>query len=217
MTQKLGYLYLKCKICDDTHLYTCSKHEVVALETEWKNNDENTSFLSEKPELHKEYNVLLKASVKIDLDNNFWSIYMHPNAQSNGIESEDDIQSIRLCLCKPIEIMYVNAATALVRIKVVKYVDLNHDLKLNDPKIEWLDVLDAQSKSRSYYRVTNFSQYTLIDINFESDLGLTLIVYKEKSRSKIVAFNEWDFHKNLWYLCAKELTKPQEKQYGIQH
>lgn len=217
LTKKLDKIYLKCNICDEAHIYSLNPHEIVALESEWRNHDSSLSLLTKKPDVGIISNVLLKSPLKLNLNKNFWSVFMNPNAQLNGIESENDIQSLRFCLCKPLGIINTDNSSAFIEIMVIKYVDLEHQLKLNNPQIGWLTLLNEASNSKTYYNVENFKNHALININIESDLGLTVIVKKENGMSKIVAVNEWDFHRNLWYLYTGELTKEQEEKYGINY
>ena len=108
MTKKPDRIFLKCRVCNEAHHYKVRKGEVTALEVTWKGNAEDTSLWSVKPDLKAALVVLLKAPLQIDLQKSFWSIYMNPDAQLNGIESEEDIQSIRFCRCKPRKVIYTN-------------------------------------------------------------------------------------------------------------
>lgn len=217
MTKKSNEIYLKCEVCEDAHIYQLNDQEIIALDAGWYSIEENQNLIAEKPMLNREYELSLKGPLKIDLNNNFWSIYMNPNAYLKGFETENDILSVGFCLCKPVRVIDTNDRTALVRIKLVNKVDLNHSLDLKPYPSRLLEELNSLSQSSRYCKVENFRDYTLIIANMESDIGLTVIVKKENGISKIVAINEWDFHKNIWYSSTSELSKEQEEKHNIQY
>ncbi|MBL3659000.1 hypothetical protein [Fulvivirga sediminis] len=210
-------IYLKCSLCSDAHSYQLADNFVVAIESEWKSVLKGEYLLSKKPENGEEYELIINGPLKLSFRDNFWSIYMSPNAQLNGIEDESDIASISFCLNKPLEVISLDEMTATLKIKVVEVIEMSRSIKTKNPDISWMGLLKYQSESKTYYQIENYSRYSLININIQSDLGLVLIIEKDNYQSWIVAVNEWDFHKNLWYTYSKELTKEEEIRYGIQH
>ena len=209
-------IHLKCNLCSDAHIYQIADNYIVAVESEWKSNIAGEYLLSKKPEKGKEYELLIHGPLKLNPRDNFWSIYMSPNAQLNGIENESDVASITFCLNKPLEIISIDANTVNLKVELIDIIEMSNTVKRENPDMSWMSLLKDQSESRTYYYIENFSKYSLIDINIQSDLGLTLIIEKVSSHSWIVAVNEWDFHKNLWYAYSKKLTKEEEIKYGIQ-
>ena len=217
MTTKIENINLKCNLCDDAHTYELDSQSIIALEAEWKSSDSNENLLSEKPNLNSVYNILIRGPLKINLKKKFWAFYVEPLSQLNGIETEQGIDSICFCLCETVNIIDIHELTVSLKVKDIERRDLNQTNDLRKSDIGWITLLEKTDSSSHYYEIQNFIIYSLIDINIESDIGVTVIVKKNKSKSKIVAVNEWDFHRNLWYLFEEELTKEQELKYGIQH
>ncbi len=208
-------IYLKCKHCKEAHSYKPGDNFIVAIDGEWKQIE--GEYLSDKPLDYEEYEFKIHGPLKLGLRDNFWSVFMNPDVRSNGFENEQDIRSVCFCLVKPLELMAVDDDSARLKVRVVKTVEMNSLGITENPEISWMPLLEEHSESRKYYHVENHPVFSLIDINIESDLGLTLIVEKKDSKSRIVAVNEWDFHKDLWYYYCKDITKEEELKYGIQH
>lgn len=210
-------IYLKCSSCSDAHSYQLADNFVVAINSEWKSEIEGEGLLSNTPEKDKEYELLINGPLKLNCRDNFWSIYMSPNAQLNGIEDESDIASIRFCLNKPLEIVSLDGIAVRLKARVVEVIEMSKSIRTKNPNISWMGLLKDQSERKTYYHLENYSRFSLVNINIQSDLGLILIIEKVNFQSWIVAVNEWDFHKDLWYACSKRLTKEEEIKYGIQH
>ncbi len=214
MTEKYNAIYLKCSACEDAHNYESNDQEIIALEAGWYTL-ESKSLLAEKPTLNQEYEVFLNGPLQLNLTNNFWSIYTNPHAHLEGFETEKDIQSVEFCFCEPIGVIETNDHTALVKIKVLKKVNLVHALKLKPFPARLLEEFNSLSPSSRYCNVDNYKEYALIIANMEGDIGLTVIVKKEYAKNSIVAINEWDFHKNIWHSSSEKLSKEQSDKFGI--
>lgn len=210
-------IYLKCNRCNDAHLYQINENTIVVLEAEWREVSKNGCLLAHKPKVGYEYQLLIQGPLKINLNNSFYSVYMNPNAAQNGFESEDDIQSICFCLNQTLEVVSTTESSVLLKARVISVHELSERGNLDNPEVDWMKLLPENLVESDYYQVSNFENYTLIDFNFQSDLGLILVIKKQNSQSWIVAVNEWDFHKNLWYSCSRKLTKEEEDKYGTRH
>lgn len=210
-------IYLRCNLCDDAHSYQLNHHVIIAINTVWKSDVEGEYLLSNQPEPNSEYEVIIHGPLKLNLRDNFWSIYRSPNATLNGFENEADVASIRFCLNSPLEIVSSDANTVNLKVKVIKLVEMASSTSFDNPQVSWMNLLENHSASGNYYQIENFFRYSLININIQSDLGLVLIVEKNDNQSWIVAANEWDFHKNLWYAYSKKFSKEEEVKYGIVH
>ena len=152
---------------------------MTALEGEWHHIGEER-LLPEPPELEKEYEVQIGEALKAQ--QTLWSVYMRPYAQLNGFESESDISSILFCQCRLTEIMDANAHKTRIKAVVVDVVGLPKPEVENLVPLQ-ITLLEEQAISKRYYRVENYYNFTLIDVNIQSDLGITAIVRKQDTRS----------------------------------
>jgi hypothetical protein len=211
------FINLKCKSCNKSQEYIPNNEFVQALEPLWYSLSNKNNLLPTIPKVFLKYYIHLKPPLKLKTKNKFWSVYLYPNAIINGIETEEDIKSLRFCLCEIIDIIELNKNKAFVKIKIHKIIELKNDVYCKSPNFSWLKLLDDSMllKRNGYFK--NFKKYSYINIDVEGDLGLRVIVKKENKKSLIVAVNEWDFHLDLWSLCSIKLTQLDELNFGIKH
>lgn len=208
---------MKCKTCKGTHGYELRADAVVALEGEWRGKLDAETLMDRAPEAFDDCWLNLKGPLKIDLTEPFWCVYMAPLPFWNGLETEEEVKSIRFCLCKTLGMLPPTDSELKVEVRVLEVLDLDHKEALSPPDFHWLEILNSQSPNDRTFSATHFPSYSLLDVNVQSDLGVTAIVRKENGNAMVVAVNDWDFHRNLWYLCAETLDKEREERYGIRH
>ncbi len=210
-------IYLKCNLCDKSHEYIYSDSEYNAIEVEWISPNENFHLLEIEPNRGNKYKVNLIPALTLNTINPFWAVYLNPNSALNGIENEMDLKDIRFCKCQTEKIIESNNDRALLEIKVLEVKNIDDLLTDKTPNIQWKTLMNDEGSFRRYGTTENFKSYSYIDVNIESDLGISAIVKKENNVSHLVAINQWDFHLNEWKLCRISLSKEDEKKYGIQH
>lgn len=213
--ERLRIIKLQNSLCGKIPIYQFNQQIVQALDPLWMDKNSNDLLLPTIPKINNTYNLILTSSLEIDLSRQFWSIYLPPNATLNGIKNEEDIQTIHFCKVQPIGLLQKKKETAIIRIKVVDSIDVKQAVHYKNPIIEWIILLENNHGQINYYDTTNFENYAIVEINIESDLGLTIIVKKEPHQCYIVAVNEWGFHRNYWYLYHRKLSPQTLKKYGI--
>ncbi|MAQ75239.1 MAG: hypothetical protein CL613_02765 [Aquimarina sp.] len=112
----------------------------------------------------------------------------------------------------------MNEKQASIEIKVLDIKETYGLNTIHKPNIQWKTLMDDGESFNKYGSIINFKSFSYIDVNVQSDLGISAIVKKERNRtSHIVAINQWDFHLNEWILCKIPLNQEEERKYGIQH
>ena len=211
-------IYLKCNLCDKSHEYRYSDSEYNAIDVEWISPDPKFHLLTTKPIVDENYLVNLKPPLTLRTDNLFWAVYLNPNSSLNGIETEQDLKDIRFCKCQINKIIDSNDKQASIEIKVLDIKETDGLKTHHKPNIQWKTLMDDRDSFNRYGSIENFKSYSYINVNIESDLGISAVVKKGENRtSQIVAINQWDFHLDEWILCKVPLNQEEEKKYGIQH
>ena len=218
MTEKI---YLKCNDnCQSFYQYELNNANIIALTGQWRNEASKggirNGLLSTKPAIDNVYQLTISGALKIDLSENFWVLYFDPYTTFEGIESDDAINNLTICLCQQVEVFEIQEKSVRLSVKVLQIKTITDSFDISETEYNIIPFLDDHVTSR-HYHVENFDNFSLLVINYESDIGWTYIVSKKDSKSTIVAVNSWDFHQNTWELINKELTNEQEKRYGIKH
>lgn len=204
-------LHLKCKLCHEVHDYQFDNNKIIAIEAAWKNPKQSTILLANPPKESEIYELYLSSPIRINLDDLFWVVYQNPFAHYNGYEKAADIKDVRFCLCKAIEVKNFTEHKATLFIKVIQCLDLDHQRAIEHPSPEQLVFLQSKINSR-YCETLNFKNYILLEINIEGDLGMSIFLQKKENTHRIVAINEWSFHRNVWYLLwSEDLLKSRKK------
>jgi len=211
-------IYLKCNLCDKSHEYQYSDSEYNAIEVEWISPKQEFHLLTTTPIVDENYLVNLTSPLTLRMDNLFWAVYLNPYSSLNGIEKEQDLKDIRFCKCQINKIIELNDQQASIEIKILDIKKTDGLKTHHKPNIQWKTLMDDGDSFNRYGSTENFKSFSYIDVNVESDLGISAVVKKEENRtSQIVAINQWDFHLDEWILCKIPLNKEEEKKYGIQH
>jgi len=208
-------IYLKCSLCDKSHQYEYSDSTFNAIEADWVSNDESFHLLASLPETGEKYIINLHPPLTIRTNEPFWTVYLNPISMLNGIESEQDLKDIRFCKCKTNKILKSNETSASIEIEVLETIQvdgLKNDFK---PLSQWLTLMEDEDSFERHGATENFSNFSYIVINIQSDFGIDAIIKKENNKSYIVAINQWDFHINEWILCRIPLNIEDEKKFGI--
>ena len=208
-------IHLKCQRCDQAHEYTLSDEYIIAITAQWQAEPPAEGLLPSPPHIKQTYTIKLSGPLKIDLNLPFWATYFDPLSEYNGIETEEGMLNMRFCLCETQQVLEQTDTHLLLEIVVLKCQAVTTSTYRQRPEIGMMSLLESSASASPY--VLNFKRYSMIDINIQSDLGLTVLIEKSNSISNIVAVNEWDFHIDAWYLYTEKLSSEKEKQYGIQH
>ena len=206
--------------CNQFYHYTLDNFFPVALTAEWRNDESKVGMwgglLPQRPEIGKNYELLIQGSLEIDLSENFWAAYFNPYTTHEGIVDEIGINSLAFCLCRKTAIIEINEKSILLNVEILDILDLTFSDKL--PKTEYKSSIQLDKEVESpYFYIDNFNKFSLIIINVQSDIGWTFIISKQNFSSRIIAENFWDFHQNIWQFNNEILTKEQEARYGITH
>jgi hypothetical protein len=213
---------LKCGIenCTQYYEYKYDEYGIIAITAQWRNEQSKNGIwaglLPEKPSTGEKYELFIQTAIKIDLSEKFWVIYFEPYSAHEGLDTENGICSIQFCLCNKISVKEIGISAAKIEIEVLKTVDIQQYVGLPATINEISTHIDEQINS-SYYSIVNFEKYSLISINYQSDLGWNYIIGKKDGKSKIIAENHWDFHQDIWKIVHEDITKEQEEKYGIQY
>jgi hypothetical protein len=205
-------IYIPCTHCSFTPEYQGGGEGIVALEGQWWEKDRPELLLGEPPKTGELYSITLHGPLKINVGENFWVLFMEPLSVLNGLDTEEGIDSIRFCRCRKEQILSRQQATITLLVRVLEIKDLGNQPAPFPPPPDWCSLL--KNNSSPYRWVNNLTQYSMFGLNAQSDLGITIIVEKADAY-RIVAVNEYDFHRNYWYLCRHDLTPEQQQEWGI--
>jgi|GEM_PF-2380998 len=215
-------IYIKCGLenCTQYFEYTLDTSDPIALTAQWRNEESKGGIwgglLATKPVEGEKYELQIWGALKIDLSENFWVSYFDPYSTHEGLESEEGINSARFCICKKLDIIEIGINNISLTVEVLQARDLGYAERLPKTSCQITQILDKEVNS-SHYSIEDFDRFSLIKLNYQSDIGWTFIVSKYGHTSRIVATNFWDFHQNIWQFTNEELTPEQENKYGIQH
>lgn len=213
---------LHCVIdnCNTHYEYNHNEENVVALCAQWRNEESKggdwAGLLPEQPKIGEKYELLINFALKIDLTQSFWVTYFEPHTEHEGLESELGIHSMLFCLCHKKSVKNVGKHIAEIEVEVIDIKKITEDNSVKVDINKRTEFLDNEINSQ-YVSVENYENFSLISANYQSDCGWTYIIEKKNGKSRIVAENHWDFHRNIWQLTNEQLNKKQEEKYGIQH
>ncbi|MBX3163009.1 MAG: hypothetical protein KF900_00895 [Bacteroidetes bacterium] len=212
---------LHCGIdgCNTHYEYKHDEENIVGICAQWRNEKSKggdwAGLLPEKPNVGEKYELLINFALKLDLTQSFWVTYFDPYTEHEGLESELGINSMLFCLCRKKSVIEVGNRTAKLEIEVLDIKKITEDNVTKAETNKRTEFLDKEINSR-YVSVENFEKFSVIRANYQSDWGWTYIIEKKNGKSRIAAENHWDFHQTIWQLTNEELSKEQEKKYGIQ-
>ncbi|WP_026999997.1 hypothetical protein [Eisenibacter elegans] len=208
-------LHLSCQTCGQNQPpYQYVPEEVRALVVGWKTLDSQRAWPA-WPEVGKGYLLTFTAPLTLPLDQPFWALFQHRMSMSEGIETEEDLQSLCFCQCVPRRVLQQEPFEATLEVEVIALKTLQALSTPQQPPLAWWSLLTDDNTFREYGHTANFQKYSLISLNLQSDLGLDLVVWKAEEPRRIVAANAWDAHLDEWVLCYLPLSPEQELLYGI--
>ena len=213
---ELTTIQLKCTICEDTHRYQYTKEQVLGLEPLWLAQNGNTNEpLDQLPIVGDIYQVQLVGPLTLDPTQPFWAVYLTPFAYANGIETANCLTNLRFCLCNTIAVKAIQPQHALLTVSVLDVLPMHKPPQAKNPDFKWFTLLDSSDTYQRSGTTLHFEKYALIDINVQSDLGITAIARYDADGWYFVAVNEWDFHYNSWGLCHIKVTEAQCLRFAL--
>lgn len=214
-------IHLKCGIegCNDYYEYKLDLRLPKAIEARWieslSDKEGSKTLLREIPNIGKSYEIEISSPIKLDLDENFWVLYMNPNGILNGIENEEDVESIRFCLCRSLQILKQQDKLVELRVEVVKMEEPHKLIDYQTDRDSVLLILNEFFLTKHYVNIENFKHYSLIEINVQSDLGWIYIINKKDNKYTIIAENKWGSHQCIWKSINLDLTESEANRYGL--
>jgi hypothetical protein len=155
---------------------------------------ESKMFNEFPPIVNAEGYVHLHGPLRMDLAQDFWVYY--DAAYWNGLETEEDIRSIRFYQCHHLEAI----TNSLHRVQVKNVLGLEAYSMISSSTVNpWQGFID-DCKSSNYLQQFDFEEYALWNINIQSDLGMEVIVKKGVEEDRIVMVRDWGFHRDIYYL-----------------
>ncbi|WP_315817117.1 hypothetical protein [Paraflavitalea speifideaquila] len=205
-------IHLKCGIknCHHGHEYIYSSIGPIAITGQFRDEQSKGGnwggLLPNKPEIGRLYELTLYGPLKIDLDDNFWVLYLDPYSLHEGIGGETDFEnSFAFCLCKQVEIIEVQESCIRLTISVIEIHDLQELLAYPYPNYGYSSILDDEAISRDHYHIENLKHYSLITINIQSDIGWNYIVAKKTTRVSLLLKTLGIFMRIPGSCCMKSL------------
>ena len=210
-------IHLKCGIdsCNDAYEYKLDLESPKAIEAQWREIENTTALLQDEPTIGKNYEIVISTPIKLDLEENFWILYINPNGTLNGIESEEDIDSIKFCLCKYLQTIEQQDRFVNLRVEVIKMEKPHKLIDYQTDRDTVFPILNEYFLSKHYVNIQNFKHHSLIEINVQSDLGWTYIVNRKDNQYAIIAENKWGFHECIWKPINLYLTDSEADRYGL--
>ncbi len=218
--QEILTLYCGIENCNTHYEYKYDKDNIVAITGQWRNEKSKSGIwgglLAELPQVGQIYELFIQSAVKMNLSEKFWTVYFEPYTEHEGIDFESGIDSMLICLCEKKNIIDIKKTNARIEIEVIEVKKITDNNEINTVFNQRTEFLNEEISSKCV-SIENFERFSMIKANYQSDCGWTYIIEKKEGRSKIVAENNWDFHKDIWRLIHEEISPEQEKKYGIQH
>jgi len=191
---------LKCKTCRNFEKETVIQYSKCyqAAEVFWCDESKLDMYLQETPQIYESQIIEIKGPANIDINKKISAVYLSPNSYYNGIETVNDIDSIRFCVCKITNVISQTEFKVLLQVQILEMCDIfagrTQSFSENEAFCSRTEEPDSQ-----YINTLDLGRFIVEDINYQGDVGVTYII--DKAENEVLAVNNWDFHANDWYLC----------------
>lgn len=190
---------------------------ISAIRGKWLEELNNEVFLLEtSPAVDSIQTIEIGGKFQIDLSVDFWVFYENPDSFYNGLDNEEGIKSIHFCRCSLLTIQSSSNNSAVITVKILEVVSLQElDMKFEFEKElpqPWKSFLKS---SKEYVHITDYGEYSLLRINIQSDLGITMVIKRGISESRILMVNDWDFHTDAFYGTHINISNSELESYFI--
>lgn len=202
-------LTLHCGIenCNIHYPYDHREDEVIAIAAEWRADDSKggdwNGLLPTAPVPGNRYELTINFPLSLDLSQNFRAIYFEPATQYEGLESEAGIASMLFCLCKKINVLEITRKSARIEVEVINTMNVTSDNNILTGSNKRAADID-KGIQRGYAHIENAGKFSLIKADFQGDLGWMYIIENKNGKSRIVAENQWDAHRDTWQMLNEE-------------
>lgn len=209
---------INCSICKKHNFAFPSNplNSIVAISGYWFTSIETRDYLFSIPEANNKYVLSLRAPIKLKLNDVIWIYFENAQSVYNGIESVEDIQSIRFCKCRVEQLFNVSDTSVDIQVYVLDCIplaQLKNWQACEYPFNDFIENLLIQNTERN--SIQKIDQYSLLNLNIQSDLGITIILELGKEYSTILCVNEWNFHENFFYGGNFKVNTNYLEKYGI--
>lgn len=204
------YLTISCELenCESCFNYPHDGESIggiIAVQCSWfEKEQKGNQLLVSSPQIGRTYTLSFKDPLKLSLKNDFWVFYVDPISQINGIETQEGLDSIRYCKCSSLTKDSEKQLTVAVK-DVFELKDIKSLAEENELPDIWASM--ASSTIMLHSNRMNFGDFEILSVDLEGDAGLTLIAKHEKLICRIILINDWDFHRNVYYLTNIKLNK----------
>jgi hypothetical protein len=133
------------------------------------------------------------------------------------LDSLEKLETVRFCLVSPLHIYKLDEQehALWLDILVLELKLLTDPAPQAAPNMAWLELLDSET-SAAYVHVQHLEKYTVLDINIQGDLGVSVILPPPVPNiPQQVALHAWDFHLNVWYFYQGDLSLSQKQRFGL--
>ncbi|WP_282166000.1 hypothetical protein [Cellulophaga baltica] len=218
--QEIVTLHCRIDNCNTHYEYKFNEENILAICSQWRNEESEggdwAGLLPKSPIIGEKYELLINTALKIDLNDFFWATYFEPYTEHEGLETEIGIKSMLMCLCRKKNVIEISKHYAKIEVEVINTKEINSNNNNEQETNTRTEFLNTEIDSQ-YVSIENFMSYSMIKANYQSDCGWTYIIEKKNDKSRIIAENHWDFHRDTWQLTNEKLNKEQEIKYGILH